>query len=645
MFRKKLLGSLPKRKRATPQNKYKWTLEAELTEITKEKTLVINAYFKKNEDLNYRAFITKNNYITQDFQGSDTGAWRSGRLAHYVNVDGGIRENIDFNKVYVEKEYKDIITDFIGIKDDDVMNAISRFQDNLLQAEILRKEKRITDPIDKKMEEIKELPKDWNKWLENDVFLKSRYIYYKYQRKVNLKGYCTHCHTDVDIYKPKHNAEGVCPNCGSIIRYKSIGKSTYAEDNRSVAVLQKTMEGFAIRYFYLNKDYRDFKNAKIYTREQNRDFYTKDLKIEAYDYSMFKNKYMRWNCCSEIHYSHTEYNVYPYNIKSILQDTSLKYCAMDVLAGNKLDFKFDIDAFIKDYKQGSIYLEHFIKAGLFNLAKDCTNRYISKEDINPSGKTLNAVLGIQNDDIKILKKANVTLDGLRLFKTSREQGKRLTVEQLIEIIENYNVSKFEKIFKYVPIIKALRYLREQPDYIGEKEIFYSDYLDSCVKLKQDMKNTFVLFPKYLRRAHDVNVDLINEADNKEKYKIHNTKYRAIKQMNKELNDLYFYEDSKFLIRAPIDAAEIIKEGQSLHHCVGGGGYSERMANKSIAILFLRDKENPDASYYTLEIDRERNRIVQAHGYRDKDSDKRRIAGFIKKFTKHRLNTILNKEAV
>jgi hypothetical protein len=71
-----------------------------------------------------------------------------------------------------------------------------------------------------------------------------------------------------------------------------------------------------------------------------------------------------------------------------------------------------------------------------------------------------------------------------------------------------------------------------------------------------------------------------------------------------------------------------------------------MASGNIAILFLRDKQNPDASYYTIEVDRTNNTIRQCHGYKNQDSDKQRIDGFLKKFTNNRLNKIiLNKEAV
>jgi len=642
-MKKSKLGTIPVSTRTTPLNDYKWTLEAETTEITKEKTLIINVYLKNNQDLNYRVFLIKDDYITQDFQ-SSVPVWRTGRLVHYVIYDWWNRNNKD---VYMEEKFKDIVNEFIGKKDDDdAINIISKYQDEILSEITLKKEKRVTDPIDKKMEEIKELPKKFNDWLENDVFIKSRYIYYQYQNKVNMQGYCTHCKKDVTVYKPKHNGNGICPECGSNIIYKSIGKSTKVQDERRAAVFQKTSDGFVVRYFYLCKSYgKNYKNPYMRVDEVYRDFYNKNLHIEAYVYDLFKNKYTRWIRGGEVHYSNAFYNVYPHNINSAIKDTKLKYSEVGALAGNKIDFRFNIDAFIRNYKNGAVYLEHFIKVRLFNLAKDFSNRYTNDEDINQSGKNLNAVLGIQNDDLKILRKANVTLDGLRLFKIARKQGKRLTAEQLAEMIELYDVRKFEKILKYAPIIKALRYLREQPDYVSEKEIIYSDYLDSCITLKQDIKNSFVLFPKDLKMAHDVNTELINEIKNKEEYKKHNTKYAAIKRMSKELNNLYYYDDNKFLIRAPEDAAEIVKEGQSLHHCVGGGEYSERMANKSIVILFLRDKQNPQTSYYTLEIDRKTNTIKQCHGYKNQDSDKQRIDSFLKKFKREKLEVLDIKKAV
>ena len=64
-------------------------------------------------------------------------------------------------------------------------------------------------------------------------------------------------------------------------------------------------------------------------------------------------------------------------------------------------------------------------------------------------------------------------------------------------------------------------------------------------------------------------------------------------------------------------AEIMNEGQMLHHCVGG--YATRHLERGTTILFLRANETPDKSYYTIEV---RNidtcpNVVQIHGFGNK----------------------------
>lgn len=60
-----------------------------------------------------------------------------------------------------------------------------------------------------------------------------------------------------------------------------------------------------------------------------------------------------------------------------------------------------------------------------------------------------------------------------------------------------------------------------------------------------------------------------------------------------------FDDGKYEIRLPKNCEEIVEEGESLHHCVGG--YAERHAKGVTTILFLRDKENPDESLATIEV--------------------------------------------
>ena len=60
--------------------------------------------------------------------------------------------------------------------------------------------------------------------------------------------------------------------------------------------------------------------------------------------------------------------------------------------------------------------------------------------------------------------------------------------------------------------------------------------------------------------------------------------------------------------------EIIREGNVLHHCVGG--YVKRIAQKECLILFLRRCGNEAKPFYTIEV--RHRRIVQVRGQGNQD---------------------------
>ena len=75
-----------------------------------------------------------------------------------------------------------------------------------------------------------------------------------------------------------------------------------------------------------------------------------------------------------------------------------------------------------------------------------------------------------------------------------------------------------------------------------------------------------------------------------------------------------------VIRPAADAGEIILEGRTLHHCVGGDTYLSRHAEGTSTILFLRKKEHPEIPYITVEISGKR--ICQWYGAYDKKTDEK-----------------------
>ena len=69
------------------------------------------------------------------------------------------------------------------------------------------------------------------------------------------------------------------------------------------------------------------------------------------------------------------------------------------------------------------------------------------------------------------------------------------------------------------------------------------------------------------------------------------------------------ETEQLLIRLPKCAHEIRKEGNTQHHCVAT--YMDRMVAGETCILFIRKKEEPDKSYYTVEV--KDDEVIQVRG--------------------------------
>lgn len=139
-----------------------------------------------------------------------------------------------------------------------------------------------------------------------------------------------------------------------------------------------------------------------------------------------------------------------------------------------------------------------------------------------------------------------------------------------------------------------------------------DYLANAETAGFDITQRNVLLPRDLYTAHDntmTRVQKINEAKNKKKAA---EQRRKAKKRAKELDARYGFETEHYFIRAPKSAEEIVSEGRSLHHCVGG--FADRHCEGEVTILFLREKAHPMTPLCTIQVDGDR--LVQIHGYDD-----------------------------
>ena len=107
------------------------------------------------------------------------------------------------------------------------VEAIRQFQRDVRDEQLEQRHRRETDPWDKDMEQVPELPKDWSRWVDK-VAIRQNYIYYHYKKGGAKTGYCTYCEKEVPIkVHPHHNQQGRCICCRHPVVFKAYGRAGY----------------------------------------------------------------------------------------------------------------------------------------------------------------------------------------------------------------------------------------------------------------------------------------------------------------------------------------------------------------------------------------------------------------------------------
>lgn len=614
-MRKSEIDKIPIKKQSLNKAVNEYRLYAYIEEVAKEKVLVIDCYFSRNDMPTYRIYMTKDDYITRDVRAEGKQKWRTACIENLLDLC------LYRTAAVANTQSEEIIINFFkkhGFKTHgNALEWISCYQEEIRKKRLIERDRRITDPIDKRMEQVPALPDDFETWLYNEALYKSRYIFYVYSRKKPMQGYCSHCKTWVEITEAKHNMPGICPNCESDITFKAMNKQKYISDAIKPVILQKVDNEIIARIFYANRSFNKINNTispvsinhGIY--EKYRIFFDCNGKVKNYYiWDMFKQREVRW--CNDGYYLDDPGVLYTNDLDEVLHDTVYKYSAIKQMATKEYGYEFMVIDFLRTYPSNRYY-EYLIKYNLCNIVKDLLRSSAKDRYINPYSNNIADLLRIKKHDLSILQAADANITGLEYLRYCRQHNIKPDVEHIrfIQSRFHYELEHITKFLKYTTMGKAIKYLKslKKVRSIAEGARLWDDYINMCSKLRYDLNNDFILFPKDLKTRHDQCVQLINEKNNRKEQEKANKTYQNIKAMYKATMQKYFFENDKFIILAPKDAGEIIKEGQKLHHCVGT--YIEKVSNGLTTILFIREKENPDEPYYTMEV--KDGQIIQVRG--------------------------------
>lgn len=512
--------------------------------------------------------------------------------------------------------------------------------------ELERKWKKQRAIIDR-MKYVPVLPRDLKGFIHREVM--PQYIFYDYQRKAPGHAYCTACRHEVRIAAAKHNTSGLCPRCKKKVTFKCRGRRGRIFDRETVQVLQKAEgNGLVLRII---KVYRSFADSDIPNHfeiwENARQFITfsssGQCSVDAYYYH-YKAGYDLTPWCNGYRpvFDRWKYNftadmsgvLYQRNLSDTLKDTPWAYSQLEAFSGiaSFSGVATFLSAYIKRPK-----IEHLIKMKLYRLVSGIIYggySYSALQAINFNGENMRAILGIDRPYFPLLRELNPSIDQLHLIRQLLQADHKPSTEQIKWFIASKisNADAAKELLAHMSVHKLQRYVEQQfapedeaalkrVDYYKMNTLItdYHDYLCMCKELQYDVKNSFILFPRELKAAHDSVAKTLKDKRTAEHEK-------AIAGSFDEWQKRYQYQGKELMMIPPHSAKEIVDEGAALHHCVRL--YVKNVAEKKSVILFVRSVDEPDKSLCTVEV--KDGQVTQARGF-DNEEPPAQIAAFIEQW--------------
>lgn len=201
------------------------------------------------------------------------------------------------------------------------------------------------------------------------------------------------------------------------------------------------------------------------------------------------------------------------------------------------------------------------------------------------------------------KPAKMTLESAAFFAQACPDGK--SQREMLNLLTQHGVHA-EKMMRYLQQAGAVA-TEEKGRPVSDSEVtrLYMDYLDAARNCGMDVENPVIFMPRDLITKHDQVTAAWSAIQRQHRKAAYRERLRA-------LSKKYLFWTDDFLIRAPVNADEIVDEGKALKHCVGG--YADRHMTGATTILFLRRRDKPHTSLATIEMNG--NSIKQVHGYRN-----------------------------
>ena len=405
----------------------------------------------------------------------------------------------------------------------------------------------------------------------------------------------------------------VCPKCGRVVMYRAMWNKNDVENKAKICIAAKVDGQLLLRWVEVYRTYAwpEFKcsyvfedyayNLHLNTPRGPVTYFYKYMPIPfQYCWDWYRGK--NGDFCYD--YSH----VYTDNLKEVFGERYYNVDLQAGLAGKDTEIQF---AVLLNKLKNNPAAEYLFKLNMPALA--------AKSDCLPNDvRSFSGVLGVSKQLLPLYSTMNVSLMEHKVIKA---YGGWITPEELAAYRELGDLGKETdtviQLLQQMSFGRFVRYFAKQREVnrkqrIGYLVTQYRDYIDMSMGLKVDLSHKSVRFPANCVEAHDKILPRFNEI----KHEAENVLFaEKVKSLYANLR-LTAFEKDGFCIVFPQLRSDLITEGQSLNHCVGGQGYYERHIAGTRMIFFVRKVENRSKPFFTMEVDMTDFRIRQLYGFGD-----------------------------
>lgn len=583
-------------------------------DVYDDKGLLIRGAYRKGDFIYY--LPTQNRFTKKKLQYLFRGWVYRCEISFFCYTD-----KIKLNSFFKSEELLSAITDYENIKKDE---------------ESLKREVNKASKIRKDLDNINPLPKDFNGWLESKG---DKWLLQDSKGKCR----CTSCNKKFTLDAlHKHLSTTNCPKCKTQVIVQRLNRcKKYLEDRTWGMMYDVGKDGTLMRRYILNE-------TIIVVDKENEVVIRNDHSIKELAVVFDRNT----NCNMEKAYGkHWGYSTRFYLTTSGMSPNKY-FCGYTYLYPNNLDDNNIIErlGFFKEskgiieklisfsnkpelwhylfykaennddfYNKRMLFMEKLLKMHYYEFALDLMYRsdWEVKYRYDVEKSSLKEILGLNGEYYELFSQYG-TPEAHLFIKSLKDKNIHISFDDLRLWVDSFGFNHASYIKKHGSVRKICNYIKSQSNYdsTNNRSMLlseYDHYIDLLIKLEYPLnkkgypKHELDKFPRNFRKTDERITkeyhDMMDRKKAEEKALMDKNYSDTINEIsaamrNSEDIQRFMEGTAGLLVKVPESAEELRQEGAALGNCVGT--YVDRVANGETMIFFIRKIDNPDKSFFAME---------------------------------------------